>query len=184
MKFIKIICITLGLSSFAATADEDHLLDAFALKNATFTQQQALEKVSANYVGQITEFELDDHNNQAVYEIEIINLKEDEKYKVKLSLINGTILKEERSSLSNLLGTTRLDSDELYALQQLQASDFNLQQTIKHLTDKQNGQLIEFELENEKGITFYKMKLVTEQGTQRILVDVKSGDMIPVIKKH
>lgn len=184
MKFIKIICITLGLSSFAVTADEDHVLAAFALKNATFTQQQAIEKVSANYTGQITEFELDDHNNQAVYEIEIINLKKDEKYKVKLSLINGTILKEKKSSLSSLLGRMRLDNDELLALQQLQASDFNLQQTIKELTTKQNGQLIEFELENEKGITFYKMKLVNEQGIQRILVDIKSGDMIPVVKKH
>ncbi len=180
MKFTKLICATLALTSFAAVADNDALA-TLALKRANFTLEQAIEKVSNDYPGQIIEFELDDHKGQTSYEIEVINLQKEEKYKLQLSTADGSLLKEKSRSLK-IFGLNRLDDDEYQALEELAASEFNLKSTIALLREKYNAELVEFELENEKGITFYKFKLIDQLGRKRVIVDIKTGEMIPVMK--
>jgi uncharacterized membrane protein YkoI len=181
MKFTKIICATIALASLSAFADDDDSLSALALQRANFSLEQAVEKVTTDYAGHIIEFELDDYKNQASYEIETINLDTEQKYKVKLSLEDGSVLKEESKSIK-ILGLNRLDDDELIAIKELQESNFELSSTIATLEQKYNANVVEFELESEKGISFYKFKLIGEQGAKRVLVDIKTGNVIPVMK--
>lgn len=180
MKFPKLICAALALTSLSAFADDDNALAGLALQRANYSLEQAIEKVNSDYTGQITEFEVDDHQNQAVYEIEVINHVTEEKHKVKISLADGSVLKEKNSSLK-ILGISRLDDDEVFALKELQTSDFKLNTTIASLKEKYSANIFEFELESEKGITFYKFKLIGEQGVKRVLVDIKTGTVIPVM---
>jgi uncharacterized membrane protein YkoI len=181
MKFTKIICTTLAFASLSAFADEDNLLAILALQRANFSLEQAVEKVNTEYAGHIIEFEIDDYKNKATYEIETINIETEQKHKVKLSLEDGSVLKEESKSIK-ILGLNRLDDDELFALKELQTSDFKLSSTIATLKEKYNASIIEFELESEKGISFYKFKLMSEQGSKRVIVDIKTGNVIPVMK--
>ncbi|MDA7746554.1 PepSY domain-containing protein [Psychromonas sp.] len=179
MKFPKLIGMTLAFTSLSVLAGNDNALSALALKQANYSLEQAVEKVQNNYKGQIIEFELEDDNNQLSYEIEVIDVITKEKHKLELSLEDGSVLKEKSKSI----GIKRLDDDELAALTDLQASDFNLNKIIALLKEQYKADILEFELENEKGITFYKFKLFSEQGTQQVLVDVKTGSMISVMKK-
>ena len=180
MKLKKLIAATaIVFTSFTAMADSDDALTAFAMQNASFTLDQAVAKMDTNYPGIITEFEMDDHKGQAVYEIESINLKKEEKSKIKLSAVDGAVTKEKVKSLSTL-GVSHLDDDELLALQMVTKSNFSLQTTINNIRAKYKAQIIEFELENEKGITFYKFKLIGEMGRKYVIVDVKTGKMLPV----
>ncbi|MDO6618548.1 hypothetical protein Q4557_17600 [Shewanella sp. 5_MG-2023] len=178
MKLTQLICATLAITSLSAFAgQEDDVLATLAMQRANFSLEQAIEKVSTDYAKHITEFEIDEHNNQAIYEMEAVNLDAQKKHKLELSLEDGAVLKHKtKNSLS------RLDDDELLALQELQASDFNLATTIATLKQKYQADIFEFELENKKGITFYKFKLMGEEGAKRIIVDVKTGTIIPVIK--
>lgn len=179
MKFKKLICATFAVASLSVMADDS--LSTLALQRANFSLEQAVEKVNADYPGHITELEIDDYNNQATYEIETINLETDVKHKVQLSLEDGTVLKEKNKSLK-VLGMHRLDDDELFALKELQVSNFKLGSTIAVLQKKYDASVIEFELESEKGISFYKFKLMGEQGTKRVIVDIKTGNIIPVMR--
>ncbi|MEE1674948.1 PepSY domain-containing protein [Agarivorans aestuarii] len=182
IKLSKKICVAaaVALTSTAVMADDD-ALSALAIKKAGFSLEQAIEKVHNTYPGQITELELDDYRGQAVYEVDVVNLAQEQKHKLKLSLADGEMLKNESSKLS-ILGVSKLDEDERIALEQLAESELSLQQTVAMLNNKYQAQVIEFELENEKGITFYKFKLLGEQGKQRVIVDVASGETIPVLK--
>lgn len=182
MKYPKLIGAALILTSVSAVAGkEDDVLATMAIQRANFTLEQAIEKVSSDYAQYIIEFEIDDHHNQATYEIEAINFDTQEKHKLELSLEDGSVLKEEKKSLKYLM-VNRLDDDELLALEELKASNFELGATIAQLKQKYNAELFEFELENEKGITFYKFKLMNEQGPKRVIVDVKTGSALPVMK--
>lgn len=176
----KIICAALAFTSLSAVADDDNALSALALQRANYSLEQAVEKLSTDYPGHIVELEIDDYQNQATYEIEMINLVKEEKHKLQISLEDGSVLQEKSKSIK-ILGINRLDDDELFALKELQASDFKLNETIQHLKEKYNGDILEIELESEKGISFYKFKLMSEQGMKRILVDIKTGSVIPVI---
>ena len=170
----------LAFTSLSAVADDDNALSALALQRANYSLEQAVEKVNNDYPGHIVEFEVDDYQNQATYEIEMINLVTEEKHKLHISLEDGSVLKEKSNSIK-ILGINRLDDDELFALKELQASDFKLSETINRLKEKYSADIIEFELESEKGISFYKFKLIGEQGMKRILVDIKTGSVIPVM---
>lgn len=182
IKLSKKICVAavIAVTSAAAIADDD-ALSALAMKKAGFSLEQAIEKVHNSYPGQITELELDDYKGQAVYEFDVINLAQQQKHKLKLSLADGEMLKNESSKLS-ILGVSKIDDDERLALEQLAQSELSLQQTVAMLNTQYQAQVLEFELENEKGITFYKFKLLGEQGKQRIIVDVATGETIPVLK--
>ena len=184
MKFKKLIAATaIVFTSFSAIADSDDALSAFTMQNASFTLEQAIETTHANYPGVITEFEMDDYKGQAAYEIESVNLKNEEKNKIKLSSVDGSVVKEKNKSLSTL-GVSHLDADELLALQTVSESNFSLKTTIKEISQKYKAQIIEFELENEQGLTFYKFKLIGEMGRKYIIVDVKTGKMIPTVKHY
>lgn len=180
MKLTKLICTAMAFTSISAFAGSDDAITTLALQRANFTLEQAIEKVSTDYSKHITEFEIDDHKNQATYEFEAINLEKKEKYKVQLSLEDGSILKEKNKSTDRFMN--RLDDDKLLAFNDLQTSNFDLLATIKLLKEKYNASVYEFELENEKGITFYKFKLMGEEGKKRVLVDIKTGNIIPVMK--
>ncbi|GDY25368.1 MULTISPECIES: PepSY domain-containing protein [unclassified Agarivorans] len=182
IKFSKKLCVAaaVALTSTAAIADDD-ALSALALKKAGFSLEQAIEKVNTTYPGHITELELDDYKGQAVYEVDVINLAQEQQHKLKLSLSDGEMLKNESSKLT-ILGVSKIDDDERLALEQVAESELSLQQTIAMLNDKYQAQVLEFELENEKGITFYKFKLLGQQGKQRVIVDVVTGETIPVLK--
>ncbi len=174
MKLKSLICgVTIALASFTALADDD-ALSVLALKNAKFTVEQAIEKVSQEYKGSIVEFEVDDHRGQASYEFEIVNLQSEQKYKLQVSNEDGSILKEK---------TTNLKSDEKEAVNTLTAAKLNLKSTLTLVRQKYNAEVVEFELKNKKGITFYKFKLYDENGRKRIIVDVETGEMVPVMKK-
>ena len=179
MKGTKLICIALAFTPLAAFAyKEDDALATLALQRANFSLEQAIDKVSTDYAKHIVEFEIDEHDNQATYDIEAISLKAEVKHDVELSLKDGAVLKHKtKNSLS------RLDDEDLLALQELQASKFDLSATIAQLKLKYSADVIEFELENKKGITFYKFKLMGEHGLTRVIVDVTTGKVIPVVKR-
>jgi len=184
MKLSKLMCAALAMTSLSAIADDhgnDQALSALALQRANYNIEQAIEKVNTDYSGYITEFEVDDYKNQAAYEIEVINLVTEEKRELKLSLEDGSLLKEKNKNIK-VLGINRLDDDELFAIKELQTSEFKLSETIALLKEKYSANILEFELDSKKGISFYKFKLITEQGKKRVLVDIKTGNVIPVMK--
>lgn len=181
MKLTKLTGAVLLLTSLSALAGkESDVLAAMAIQRADFSVEQSIQKVSQDYAPYILEFEIDEHHNQATYDIEAVNFETQKIHKLELSLEDGSVLKKENKNLQYLM-VNRLDKDELQALEELQASDFELDTTIAQLKQKYKAEVLEFELENKKGITFYKFKLINEQGPKHIIVDIKTGTILPVM---
>lgn len=183
MKLSKkvVASIALLISSTASFADEDDAISALVLNQAQFSIEQAIKQVSSNYPGQIIELELDEHKGQSVYEIKIIDINAEQEQKLYLSLENGEVLKTQTKSLK-ILGVNKLDDDERQALIALQDSEFSLSKTLAELESSLQGKVHEFELENEKGITYYQFDLMTQSGKRKMIVDVASGQQIPMTR--
>ncbi len=49
MKYPKLLCAALALTSLSAIADDDNALAALALQRANYTLEQAVEKVNNEY---------------------------------------------------------------------------------------------------------------------------------------
>ncbi|WP_019617101.1 PepSY domain-containing protein [Psychromonas ossibalaenae] len=181
MKFIKRIALSSALvvTSFAAAADNDGLSE-LALKRANFSIEQAVEQVTNNYPGKITELKLDDHNHQAVYKIEIINEKEGIEQTLKYSTADGSLLKDERESLS-VAGFSKLDEKDHVMLSQLDTTKFDLQASINKIQKDYGSSVVELELENKKGITFYEVELLNDN---ELIIDVVTGEIVPLKRNY
>ncbi|WP_028865117.1 PepSY domain-containing protein [Psychromonas aquimarina] len=181
MKFIKRIAISsaLVLTSFTAAADNDGLSE-LALKRANFSIEEAVEKVTDSFPGKITELKLDDYNHQAVFEIEVINEKEGIEHKLKFSTADGKLLKDERESLS-IASFSKLDDKDRVMLSQLDTSKFDLQASINKIQKDYGSSVVELELENKKGITFYEVELLNDN---ELIIDVVSGEIIPIKRNY
>ncbi|MFA0697933.1 PepSY domain-containing protein, partial [Vibrio sp. 10N.222.49.C9] len=72
-------------------------------------------------------------------------------------------------------------------IEQVQKAEFDILKKLTELEEKYSAKALEVELENKKGIVFYEVELVsTEQGKQKLLINVATGEEIPVMKnkKH
>ncbi|WP_019616266.1 PepSY domain-containing protein [Psychromonas ossibalaenae] len=181
MKFIKRIALSsaLVLTSFAAAADNDGLSE-LALKRANFSIEQVVEKVANNFPGKITELKLDDYNHQAVFEVEVINEKEGIEHKLKFSTADGKLLKDERESLS-VAGFSKLDEKDHAMLNQLDTAKFDLQASISKIQKDYGSSVIELELENKKGITFYEVELLNDN---ELIIDVVTGEIVSIKRNY
>ncbi|WP_028862050.1 PepSY domain-containing protein [Psychromonas aquimarina] len=175
MKFIKriIFSSSLTLISFMTTANNDGLSE-LALKRADFSLEQTVEKVTNSFPGKITELKLDDYNHQSVFEVEVINEQEQIKHELKFSTADGRLLKDERTSLTTA-GFSSLDDKDHLMLSQLDNSKFNLQASINSVQKKYGSSIIELELENKKGITFYQVELLNDK---ELIIDVVTGETV------
>ncbi|WP_019612883.1 PepSY domain-containing protein [Psychromonas ossibalaenae] len=175
MKLIKriIFSSSLTLISFMTTANNDGLSE-LALKRADFSIEQAVEKITNNFPGKITELKLDDYNHQSVFEVEVINEQEEIKHELKLSTADGSLLKDERTSLSTV-GISSLDDKDRNMLNQLDTSKFNLQASISSVQEEYGSSVVALELENKKGITFYEIELLNDK---ELIIDVVTGEVV------
>ncbi len=181
MKFIKgiIFSSSLTLISFMTAANNDGLSE-LALKRAGFSLEQTVQKVTKSFPGKITELKLDDHNHQSVFEVEVINEQQEIKHELKFSTADGRLLKTETTSLSSA-GFSSLDDKDRLMLSQLDTSKFNLQASIKRIQKEYGSSIVELELENKKGITFYQVELSNDK---ELIIDVLTGETIMLTKKH
>ncbi|GAL14721.1 lipoprotein [Vibrio astriarenae] len=186
MKSIKLALLATAITASSyAMADDDMAINLMALNASNTSVEMLSPTVRQAHSGVVTEIELDDYKDQqVVYEFKIINLEANNKHKLSYSVNDQSLLKEESESLSTF-GFSDLDKDERLAIERVNESGFDILNVIPTLEDKYSAKLIEAELEEKNGFVFYEIKLASaEAGKQKLLINVDSGEEIPVLKRH
>ncbi|WP_245597674.1 PepSY domain-containing protein [Psychromonas aquimarina] len=66
-------------------------------------------------------------------------------------------------------------------LNQLDTSKFDLQASINKIQKNYGSSVVELELENKKGITFYEIELLNDN---ELIIDVVTGEIIPIKRNY
>lgn len=191
MKKITAAITTLALTvSTSVLADDfDKGVGVLALQSGSATFNDIATDIHQRVDGVIVEAEFDDFDNEYGYELKVIDLDSDNEYEFSYAISDGRLVAEETESLTTF-GFSDIEDKERTAIQTVLSSNFNIVTAVSDLENKYNAKLVEFELENKKGIVFYEVKLFNlESGKQSLLVNVENGQEIPVInykkaKKH
>ncbi|MFS1983216.1 PepSY domain-containing protein [Vibrio breoganii] len=190
MKLLKtgLFASLLSVVPFVHADDQQEAaLSLMALNSGSATLVNLAPEVRTISTGVVTEVELDDYKDTLfAYEFKVVDLNEGFEHKMSYSVQDGALLRHESESLTTL-GFTDLDDDERHAIEQVQKSEFDILKKLTELEDKYSAKALEVELESKKGIVFYEVELAsTEQGKQKLLINVATGEEIPVMKnkKH
>ncbi|GAA3911419.1 PepSY domain-containing protein [Litoribacillus peritrichatus] len=170
--------LTFGSAQVLADDDAAELLQ---LKRTKFSVEQALEKVAKEYQGQILEVELDEKHNQLIYEVEVADLANEKVYEVYVNPTSGEVFLDETENLK-LLGFNRFDEDKLAALRAMAENHFSLEDQLIKIKQDYPGIVKEAEFKQSKGVSYYKVKILTNEGRrQKVIVDALTGETIPVM---
>ncbi|MFC3150249.1 PepSY domain-containing protein [Litoribrevibacter euphylliae] len=173
----------LATVSFSVAANADEAAELIHMKRSNLSIEPALVAISDKFPGQINEVELDDHKNQFVYEAEVVNLSEGKLHEVVYNPLTGMVELKETENIS-LLGFNRFDDEELKALKSMDAKQFSLLGQLAKVKQSHPGLVREVELENEKGVSYYKIKLMSPDGVRKkVILDTENGEMIPVMDR-
>ncbi|OBT13986.1 hypothetical protein A9264_02270 [Vibrio sp. UCD-FRSSP16_10] len=180
--FASLLCVV----PFAHANDQQEAaISLMALNAGTESISTLAPKVRNVSNGVITEVELDDYKDtQVVYKFEIIDINGGNKHKLNYAVNDGALLKDKSKNLTTF-GFSDLDREDRHAITQVETAQFDIIKTLIELENKYAAKTLEAELETEKGIVFYKIKLVSAQkGIQKLLVNVATGEEIPVMSRH
>ncbi|WP_111637353.1 PepSY domain-containing protein [Marinomonas shanghaiensis] len=190
--FISIITLValcsaaLLMSSTTYAKDHDDYKEnqmmLLALKSSQTSLDTVIATFKADYPSIVTEIELDEEDNILMYEIKGIDLEEGTRYKAHYALHNGEKISNYSKSL-RFMGFNKLDDHDLAALETVKNQGISIQDAIA-LTNLPEGSYIEsIELERKRGLTFYEVKSIGPSGSTKILIDAKSGEIVPSLRR-
>lgn len=151
-----------------------------AVRNAGVTIAQAIQKLEKRYRAVALEAEVESWRDTFVFEIELIDRVNERKIEIKLDMTSGEVLREQITSIASWLGS---DDERLAAVDAVTRNGFGMHEAIVVARKLATGHIYEAELEREKGVTFVKVKLYTPKGKEKVIVDVETQSIIPVLKR-
>jgi uncharacterized membrane protein YkoI len=173
--------LLLGSAVLSLPASADDAAELLHMKRGNLRVEPALIAINDAYPGLVYELELDDHKDELVYEAEVVSLKEGKLYEVVYHPVSGQVDLKETENIS-LLGFNRFDEAELMALEQMDKGKYSLEGQLAKVKANYPGSVKEIELENEKGVSYYKIKLISPDGVRKkVILDTENGQMIPVM---
>jgi len=141
--------------------------------------KQILEKVTEQYAGVITSFELDDQDDVLIYEVTVIDLNNNLKRRLIYDAQTTLLLNAKEIAMTGWFN----DNKNIKAIEEIQETGFSMIKALEIVQSQHPGFLVEAELENKKGINLFEIELATPEGKQNWLVDISTQDLIPVYRK-
>ncbi|MCE2593921.1 PepSY domain-containing protein [Motilimonas cestriensis] len=141
--------------------------------------KQILEKVTEQYTGVITNFELDDQQGVLVYQVEVIDLANNVKRHLVYDAQTTLFISGKETAMTGWFN----DNQNITAIEEIQETGFSMIKALEIVQSQHPGFLVDAELENKKGINLFEIELATPEGKQNWLVDISTQDLIPVYRK-
>lgn len=180
---------TLSLSLVAISmfwsvqAQADRVEEAIHLNRAKVTEVEAMQLIQQAYPGSIYEFEFEEHEGVWVYEAEVVDQSKGKLNEVLLNPETSEIKLRETEKLA-VLGFNRFDEGEQAALDLIEATNYSLVGHLAKLKAEQPGYIQEVELEHSKGVSYYKVKMLSQDGAKKkVILDIENNSMIPVMDR-
>lgn len=188
MKRLNLLTsITLSALITAATistswADSDRQELAMAksiIEKSGVTAKQAINKVLQDYNGVIYSYELDEEDDLYFHEIKLIDIEEDKKIKLTISINNGEVVKKEQDRLFSWFS----DDDHIVTAKKLTTMKYSILDAIDAIKLDSSALLQEVEVEDKQGVLFFELETIGNNGKKDWLVDAHNNQIIPVFKK-
>ncbi|GAB2539257.1 PepSY domain-containing protein [Gracilibacillus alcaliphilus] len=174
--------------------------------SAMMTEDEAREKVSTQFTGDIVQLELDDEDNKKVYEIEIKG--SDRFYDLTIDAETGEVLKLEenmfRADQQEAATETANDNkdnkndnnDNNKADESKQEEQQKEQKNKNNATDKKtllsadeasaialqeyDGKITDLELDDDDGRQYYEIEIVTDEAEIDLEIDAYTGEIVSI----
>ncbi|UOQ46688.1 PepSY domain-containing protein [Gracilibacillus caseinilyticus] len=168
--------------------------------SAYLSEDEAKQKATSQFSGDIKEIELEEENNRKVYEIDIEGT--DRHYDLTIDAETGEILeldekmtnnqstaaKDDQSQDDSADGTAQDDtnnqpSDD--AAQSNKQALISSDEARSIALEEYDGDIIEFELDEDDGQTYYEIEIRTTNNEKvELEIDAYTGDMISISRKN
>ncbi|GEA51473.1 hypothetical protein VIN01S_22770 [Vibrio inusitatus NBRC 102082] len=187
MKLLKIgvFASLLSVVPFVQADDQQEAtLSLMAISSGSANLVNLAPEVRTISTGVITEIQLDDYKDSIfAYEFKVVDQTQGYEHDLSYSVQDGALLNHKSESLTTF-GVSELDNDELLAIEQVKKAGFDILQKVVELEEKYSAKVLEVELESE-GVVFYEVELASNEiGRQKILINVATGEEIPVMKHN
>ncbi|MFD1383177.1 PepSY domain-containing protein [Rhodanobacter aciditrophus] len=161
----------------------DNELEMLALKSADTSMEDVIAEFRSKYSGTVVEVELDDKKHSIVYEVKAIDLDAGEGHKASYTLRGKQETEYNKRSL-NVLGFSKLDDDDAAAVKAVQAeSAISMDKALEIARNHSDAYIESIELENKRGLTFYKVEYMGPGKERRLLIDALSGEQVPSMRR-
>ena len=168
------------ISATWANSDKEELAVAKSIMDKSgITAQQAIKKVQQDYKGVIYSYDLDDEDDVYYHEIKLIDIEEDKKIKLIISIENGTVVKKEWNRLFSWF----LEDDRIVRARKLATMKYTILDAIDALELAEDSLLEEIEVKDKQGVLFFELETIDDDGEKDWLVDANNNQLIPVFKK-
>ncbi|MDX8045157.1 PepSY domain-containing protein [Gracilibacillus sp. S3-1-1] len=145
--------------------------------NAYVSKEEAEQKVSAKFSGEIESFELDESNN--IYEVKMAG--SDYQYKMEVDAETGDIvhIDKKQSNNNEQVTTVALSNDTQEHEAKSKDDAFISMEKAKNIaTDMYPGVVTEMEMDEDDGRYYYEMELVTETGEVELAIHANTGEIL------
>ena len=180
MTLFRKMLVGLAFVSAGAFAHESETLIRLAMQNAALQPEQVMAQTLEKYPGFIEEFSIDEEDDRMVYELSVINPETGRRTELEIDIVSGKTLETEEEKIRSWNAADKTFSGIKY--QQLVNGQVTLQTAVEEAKKLTPGLLIEAELEEEKGIVFFEIELLAENSWKTVVVDIKTGKLIPVAR--
>lgn len=164
---------------FAGDDREEAAVALYAIERSGITISRALELAQQAVGGIAYEYELDDDDGALFHEIELMDLEQQIKYKVKVAVADGAVSQKQEQAECGLV----CKDDDVRAARALRDAGYSLGRALESAAG--DGELLEeAELELKNGVRYFKLEFVGPGGERDLLIDIDSGQPIPSLTKR
>ncbi|MCG9698057.1 PepSY domain-containing protein [Shewanella sp. Isolate11] len=171
--FISFLLVT-GLSVTGCASANTTLLSLLS-DDQSYTPQMMIAQVEQDYPGIVTEIEAEEHKGELVYEVSVINIKDDTEIELEFSGKDGKLLKQKVQHLD-------ANDDELKAAQLLNNMQLSFSTLVKQAMGDSQAHIQEAQLDHDLGISYLELKLIDENGKRKVAYDIKNQRPLPLLK--
>lgn len=182
-KLLFAVVATLGVAHFSfAGYDKSEVQSILEIVgNAGITASQAIRKAESGYPGIVYDYELEDEDGILFHEIKLIDVEEDVKRKVIISVHDGKVVSEESESLYSWFK----EDDSVTAVKKLVKNQYSILEAIEQVGLLSDDLLLDVELEDKQGVVYFEVEFFKagDDEEQELLVDTKTKSIIPLFKR-
>ncbi|ABO21968.1 PepSY domain-containing protein [Shewanella loihica] len=172
--FISLMLLS-GLAGVNAAQANPAVLELLS-DSQSLTPQKMILQAEKSYPGVISEFQIDVENGQLIYEISMINTKDDTISEFEFWAKDGRLIRQKVEALE------ADDKDELKAVRLLKEMEQSFSQLLKLAMGDSNAHILEAQLDHDLGISYLELKLIDANGKHKIAFDIENQRPLPLLK--
>lgn len=174
--FSTVLFLSAGPPSRAG--DKKQVLSA--LGSAELGIVRAVLQCEERYRAVAVEIEAETRRDKVVWEVELVSPDKERTVKVDLDMKSGKVLEQHITFVHSMF----LKDDDRRAVDAAVENGFGLVQAIELARRHVSGTVCEAEMEYENGIAFIKVETRGPDGKQKVIVNIETKAIIPVLKKR